>query len=145
MTEASKIFKDLGLGQTGAQKLVDFYVNKMQEVASAPVKLWEDTQKQWQSEIKNDKDLGPRLAEVRTTVARAIDGLGDPALAAEFRKAMDITGAGNNPAFVRAFYKLAQQVTEGHAVAGRGPSPAGQKAPGEKPPSVAAAIYPNHP
>ena len=56
---------------------------------------------------------------------------------------MNVTGAGNHPAFVRAFWKLAQQVTEGGHVAGRGPSPEGQKAPGEMPRTAASTLYPN--
>jgi hypothetical protein len=56
---------------------------------------------------------------------------------------MDITGAGNNPAFIRAFFKLAQQVTEGRHVAGRGPSTAGQSNPSAAPRTAGEALYPN--
>ena len=145
MDEAKGIFKDLGLNNKDAQRLVDFYVARTQEVAEAPHKLWNDTQRAWQDEVKADKELGGKLPEVRSTVARAIDGLGDPKLAADFRKAMDITGAGNNPAFVKAFYRLAQQVTEGKAVTGNGPAATGQAAPDARPRTSASAIYPNLP
>jgi hypothetical protein len=144
MTEASSIFKALNLQQADAQKLVDFYVAKTSESANEPYKLWQDTQEKWVKEVKDDPQLGPRLNEVKTTISRAIDGLNDPKLARDFREAMDYTGAGNNPAFIRAFYKLAQMVTEGGHVAGGGPSPAGQKAPGQQP-SAAKAMYPNLP
>lgn len=143
--EIDTLFREIGLGQDHAQKLVDYYVQKNQEAVEAPFKLWADTQKAWVDEIKADKDLGGRLPEVKTTIARAIDGLGDPKLAESFREAMDITGAGNNPAFIRAFYKLAQQVTEGGHVAGNGPAPQGQTGPGSRPASAGAALYPNLP
>lgn len=144
--EASAIFKDLGLNNKGAQRLVDFYTSKMAELAEAPQKAWTDTQKEWQSQIKNDKELGGKLPEVRSTVARAIDGLGDPALAKEFRQAMDITGAGNHPAFIKTFYKLAQSITEGKHVSGTSPSKFGQAAPGSADrPSTARAMYPHNP
>lgn len=146
MNEATGIFKELGLNNKGAQRLVDFYNTRMQEIADAPMKTWIDTQKAWQDEIKTDPEIGRKLPEVRNTVAKAIDSLGDPKLAAEFRKAMDFTGVGNNPAFVKAFYKLAQNVVEGKAVSGAGPSKFGQQAPGAtERPSAAKALYPNNP
>lgn len=140
--EASGIFKELNLDQGQAQKLVDFYVGKTNEAVNAPYEVWRQTQQEWIKQVKNDPTIGPRLNEVTNTISRAIDGLGDAKLAQEFRQAMDYTGAGNNPAFIRAFYKLAQKVTEGGHVAGRGPSEMGQRRQGEVP-SAAAAMYPN--
>lgn len=138
------MFKAMGLNQENAQKLVDFYVNKTMESANEPYKYWQETQEKWVKEVKSDPVLGPRLNEVRTTISRAIDGMNDPKLAREFREAMDYTGAGNHPAFIRAFYKLAQSVTEGRHVVGNGPSPASQRRAGEVP-SAAQAMYPNLP
>ena len=79
------------------------------------------------------------LAEIKAEQLRRYP---DP-LAAEFRKAMDVTGAGNNPAFIRAFYKLAQKVTEGHIVTNGKPSPLGQTAPDAAPKSASGTFYPN--
>lgn len=141
--EVNDLFKGLGLDQPGAQRLMDFYVAKANEAAEAPFKLWADTQKGWIDEVKADPELGRRLPEVRATVSRAIDGLGDAKLAAAFREAMDVTGAGNHPAFVRAFYKLAKQVTEGKHVAGRGPTEVA--APDAKPRTAAQALFPGLP
>src|SRR5215831_3812353 len=107
--EVDTLFREIGLDQPSAQRLMDLYTTKVKEVAEAPINTWSETRKGWVEEIKNDPALGKRLPEVRQTVARAIDGLGDQKMAQEFRQAMDITGAGDNPAFIRAFYKLAQQ------------------------------------
>jgi hypothetical protein len=142
--EISGIFKGLNLSQEQGQKLVDFYTAKTAESANEPYKVWQETQEAWVKEVKNDPQLGPRLNEVKTTISRAIDGLNDPKLARDFREAMDYTGAGNNPAFIRAFWKLAQVVTEGGHVAGGGPSAAGQRRANEAP-SAARAMYPNLP
>jgi hypothetical protein len=143
--EVDELFRGLDLGNEAGQKLIDFYQKKVTEMSEAPYKLWADTQAKWIDEIKSDASLGGRLPEVKATVARAIDGLGDPKLAADFRAAMDYTGAGNNPAFIRAFYKLAQQVTEGRHIAGRGPSDQGQKPTPVAPASAGRALYPNLP
>ena len=142
--EAAGIFKGMNLNQAQAQQLVDFYTQKSAESANQPFQAWNDMQEKWVAEVKADPLIGPKLNEVKTTIARAIDGLNDPKLAASFREAMDFTGAGNNPAFIKAFYKLAQMVTEGGHVAGGGPSAAGQKRAGEMP-SAAQAMYPNLP
>lgn len=142
IAEASPIFKELGLSQPAAQRLVDFYIDKANAAAQAPIKLWEDTQKQWVTEIKADPDLGRRLDSVKANVSKMLDGLGDSKLASEFRTAMDLTGAGNNPAFIRVMDKLASKLTEGTFVKGGGPSQHGQTAPGNRT-GLAQAMYPN--
>lgn len=143
--EANEIFKNLGLNQTQAQSLVDFYSAKIRETAEAPYKLYAETREKWQAEYKADPEIGNKLDVVKQTVSRALDSLGDPKLATSFREAMDITGAGDNPAFIRTFYKLAQLVTEGKPVAAGAPSKFGQSAPGAGPASAAKALYPDLP
>jgi len=142
--EIGGLFKGMNLSQEQGQKLVDFYTAKTAESANQPYQVWQETQEAWVKEVKADREIGPRLNEVKTTISKAIDGLNDPKLARDFREAMDYTGAGNNPAFIKAFWKLAQMVTEGGHVAGSGPSAASQKRAGEVP-SAARAMYPNLP
>ena len=141
--EVDELFRGLDLGNEAGQKLIDFYQKKVTEMAEQPYKLWADTQAKWIDEIKSDAALGGRLPEVKATVAKAIDGLGDPKLAADFRAAMDYTGAGNNPAFIRTFFKLAQMVTERGHVPGNGPTPVGQTPAAPRPVSAGKALYPN--
>lgn len=140
----TKLFKDANVSQTNAQKLIDFYVAKTQEAFNQPINYARKQQEDWQAELKADPEIGGKLDQVRVTVNKAIDGLGDSKLAMDFREAMDYTGAGNNPAFVRAFYKLAQKVTEGHYVAGRGPVEV-QKDGGLRSRIGAHAMFPNLP
>lgn len=142
--EAGTLFKELNLSQDQAQKLIDFHAAKTREAAEAPGKLWADTQEEWVKAVKADPEIGSKLPVVKQTIAKAIDSLPAP-LAAEFRQAMDYTGAGNNPAFIKAFYKFATQLTEGGHVSGGGPSSFGQAKPGDKPASLAAAMYPTLP
>ena len=138
---ARTLFKELNLSQAGAQRLVDFHAAELKAAMEAPAKQWEETRAQWLEQVKSDPEIGGKLDQVKSTVARAIDGLGDPKLASEFRQAMDFTGAGNNPAFIRAFYKLAQKLSEGTMVPGGGPSEV--RAPDQPPRSAAHALYPN--
>jgi hypothetical protein len=140
--EVKGMFKGMNLTQEQGQKLVDFYVKYTTESANQPYQAWTEMQEQWVKEVKSDPVLGPRLNDVKNTISRAIDGMNDPKLASAFREAMDYTGAGNNPAFIRTFYRLAQMVTEGKHVAGNGPSPPSQRRQGTIP-TAAQAMYPN--
>lgn len=147
-TEADSLFKGMGLSQDNAQKLVDFYVKQTTDAQNAPYKAYQDMTANWRSQTEAHPDLAGKLGpgkEVNTTISRALDSLGDPALSREFREVMDLTGVGNHPAFVRAFFRLAQRVTEGSHVAGNRPSPGGQSAPGQAPRSTAQTLWPNLP
>lgn len=142
--EAQPLFKELGLSQEGAQKLIDLqskYAAKANEAAEAPYKLWQNTQDEWVNKIKADPEIGGKLDLVKTTVARAIDGTLGPELGAAFREALNFTGGGNNPAIVRGLYKFAQKLAEGTPVTGNGPAIPG----GTRPRSHGEALYPNNP
>lgn len=146
-TEISALFKELNLPQVAAQKLVDFYAAKAVEAMDAPYKLYEETRNGWRDTIVKDPAIGNGTdnlkPEVQALIGKAIDSLPN---AKEFREAMDLTGAGDNPAFVKAFYELAKRLpSEGTHVAGKGPSTHGQAEPGKLPRSAASALYPNLP
>jgi hypothetical protein len=147
------IFKELGLTQEQAQKLVDAQVARDIAAAKAPQTTYDALRTKWQTETLAHPEIrNARSGEhngidaVKAEMGKTLNALGDPKLAAEFKEAMDLTGAGDNPAFVRTFLKLAAFVTEGKHVAGRGPSPQGQVDP-SKPakPTPAQAMYPNNP
>lgn len=147
-SEAGTTFKELGLTQTQAQSLVDLYSKKALEIGEAPYKMYTDMRNGWRNEVVKNPALGDGTSikpEVKATIGRAIDSLGDAKLAADFKQAMDLTGAGDHPAFVKVFHKLSQMLGEGTSVSGKGPSPLGQRQPGAAPKSAAAALYPNLP
>lgn len=144
--DATALFKESGLTQEQAQKFMDLYAADMTKAAQEPYNQFVALRNEWRDGIIKDPTLGNGKdnlkPEVLATIGRAIDSLPN---ASEFREAMALTGAGDNPAFVKAFYNLAQRLGEGTAVKGGNPSPGGQSAPGSRPPSAAAAMYPNNP
>lgn len=146
VNEIGPKFKSMNLNQAQAQELVDFYIAHTKEAANAPFDLWRQTQEQWVKEVRNDPVLGPRIPQVTQSISRMIDTVagGNTKIAQDFRQAMDFTGAGNHPGFIRMFYEISKLITEGAHVSGKGPSPAGQRAPGQMP-SAAQAMYPNLP
>ena len=143
ITKAETMFKELGLNQTQAQQLVSFYAENAAAAADAPYAAYEAQREAWQAEVAADPEIGKKLPQVKQTVGAALNLLGDPKLVADFKSAMDITGVGDHPAFIKAIYKLASMVTEGkHVPAG---APITPKAPGAAPKSAAQAIFPNLP
>lgn len=140
------IFKELNLSQAQSQRLVDFYNERMIAAAKAPAEAVETMREGWRNEVKADKDIGGKLPEVKAVIGKALDSLGDPTLTASFKSAMDLTGAGDHPAFVKAFYKMSLALGEGTHVNGGGPSPHGQSKTGiAAKPSAAQSMYPGLP
>lgn len=143
LTSATKLFKDLNLTQAGAQSLVDFHSVQLKAAAEAPLAEYDRIRTEWKTKADADPDIGPKAAQIKETVSRALDTIGDKALVDDFKHAMNLTGVGDHPAFIKVLNKLASQVIEGRPAQGAGPSAASQVAPGSKPPSIANAMYPN--
>ncbi len=146
--EADTLFKGLGLNQEQAQSLIDLYTSKASEASQEPYKAYQKLTDEWRTAAMDHPDLRGKLGpgqEVNVRIAKALDSLGDPKLASDFKELMDLTGAGNNQAFIRVIDKFAQKITEGTHVAGNGPTKEGQSAPGQAKPSAASALWPNLP
>jgi hypothetical protein len=151
--EAGPIFKKFGLTQAEGQELVDLYakhsIKTREDDQKGIMEFWDKTRADWRAEMKRDETIGKLLdsngnfgpqSKLIQTVNQALDGLQDPKLVSGFKEAMDFTGAGDNPYFVKVLYALARQVTEGREyVTGQPVRPNGG------PRSAAAAMYPNLP
>lgn len=145
VAEATPIFRELGLDQAGAQRLVDFY-NKQVEKVAGPKALQAivDAQNTRYTEaLKADPEIGGKLEQVKIDIGRAYDALGNPKLVADFKKAMDESPEGNRPEFIKLFHAMAQKMIEGKPVGGNGPSVFGQTAKPSARPSLAEAMYPH--
>jgi hypothetical protein len=142
---AVPIFKELGLNQDQAQKLVDFYNTKAADTIARAADTIRAQGAQWEAAAKADPEIGPNLAKIQVDIGRAFDTL-DSKTVAEFKSAMDASMVGNNPAFIKVLWKFAQAVAPGTHVAGKGPAAEGQSQTGTATrPSLAAAMYPNLP
>ena len=143
IAEAAPIFKELGLSQEAAQKLVDLYSSKAGKTNESLTKAVEDMRAGWRDAVMADPALGPKIDSIKVELGRAKDRLPAPVRTA-FDEALNITGLGDHPAVVRGFYEMAKLVNEGSHVTGGGPSSEGQIAPGKSTkPSIAGALYPN--
>lgn len=125
---ASALFADSGLSQEQAQKFIDLAVSREQVAARKGVQAFVDLQTKWVSEIKADPDIGgDKFQATIASAARAIDRLAIPGL----REALDLTGAGNNPAVVKAFARIGQMISEDRFRPGNGAPSATTKSPAE--------------
>jgi hypothetical protein len=148
---ATPIFKELGLTQDQAQRLVAFHSEQMIAAAKGPEETYTAMRTDWQAKVKSDPDMAKAvngdktgLDAVKLDIGRALNALGDAQLASDFKEAMNLTGVGDHPAFVKAMWKLSSFVTEGKHVSGTNPSPHGQNDPSKaKPATGAHALYPN--
>lgn len=135
--------KELGLSQEAAQSLVDFYADLAKTAANAPFQAYQDTRAGWVKEVIADKALGNGKdglsAETQAAIGRVKDLL-DPDLRSAFEEAMDFTGAGDNPAFIRTMLALSKYAVEGRPVPAGNPS-----TPANKAPSAAQALWPSLP
>src|SRR6266403_806691 len=146
LKSATDLFKALNLPQDGAQRLVDFHLGQIRAATEASSKAYDDMRAAWQTAAKADSEIGPHMAKIKENVGRLYDAIGDAKLVSEFKSIMDLTGAGDNPAFIKVLNKLSSFVTEGRHVIGAQPSKFGQTAPGTgERPSTAHALYPNNP
>lgn len=144
---ATPIFRELGLSQAAAQRLVDFWNERTGGQAEALKAQVETMREGWRNEVKSDPTIGPKLDAIKADIGRALDRATadrklDAATRAAFIADMDMTGAGDKLAFIKVFSALAQYAVEGQHVTPGNPSPNGQS-PGPKPrPSLAEAMYP---
>jgi hypothetical protein len=128
LERATTLFKEAGLPQEQAQKFIDLAVEREQAAAHKGVQAFVDLQSKWVSEIKADPEIGgASFPASMAAAARAIDRLGVPGL----KEALNLTGAGNNPAIVKAFVRLGQMVSEDRFMPGRSARPAAPRSPAE--------------
>ena len=128
LVAATELFRSSALSQEQAQKFIDLAVSREQAAAQKGAQAFVDLQNRWVSEIKADPDIGgERLTASLASASRAIDRLGVPGL----REALNLTGAGNHPAIVKAFVRLGQMVSEDRFLPGKDAAPAVPKSPAE--------------
>ena len=118
-TEFKGLAKELDLTQEQAQKLLDFGGGKLRTQIEAPYKLWAKTQADWQAEVKADPDIGGTKFEqsIKDAAQVFVPGESNPFVKSEaeaksLREALNMTGAGNNPAIVKFFVKIGTLLKE---------------------------------
>lgn len=114
--ELSSVAKELDLSQGAAQTLVDRLAPKIAErTLTAQAEALAATRAQWVESVKSDKEFGGEKLDQNLAVARkALDAFGTP----ELRELLNRTGMGDNPEFIRAFYRAGLKISEDSFVPG---------------------------
>lgn len=109
LEEAQSLFAEARLSQPQAQKLVDLYAAKMNELVQRQISAVESRQKAWVTEVKSDPDLGGRRFEsARAAAQRAFRHFGTP----ELRRTLDELGVSNSPQLFRFFVRVGNTLSE---------------------------------
>jgi hypothetical protein len=117
------------------QQMLNLYNDAVKQSRDAAKTAWDGVNTEWSKQTMALPEIGgAKWDSTKTTIAKAIDGLGADAATA-FRQALDITGAGNHPAIVKALHSWASKLTEGGHIEGKGPV--------EAPKDLAKTFFPN--
>lgn len=109
--EFTTIAKELKLSAVDAQKFADVGAKMAQRQVEAHAKLVDS----WTESVKTDKEIGgDKLAENLGIARKALDAFGTP----ELKDVLNMTGMGNHPAVVKAFYKIGKAISEDRFVSG---------------------------
>ena len=134
-SEFSEIVTKNGISTEAAQAMMDLYAKQAGGAAAAQAEAWKTMNEGWVTEVKADPDIGgDKLPATLQMIAKVLD---DPTIGAPgVKEALNLTGAGNNPAIVKTIANLARIATEG------GRHVAGAANTGVKPPeSLGDALY----
>ncbi|AXF52847.1 MAG: putative protease [Podoviridae sp. ctdb7] len=138
--EITGVFKELGLTQEQAQKLVEYDAKRMASANSpeaqqqAAIEHRNAQVAKWEGDLKADKDLGGANFEASIGVAqKALASFGSPALS----DMLKTTGLGSHPEVVRFFHKVGKELSEGQL------HRTSTDVPAER--SLANRMYPNYP
>lgn len=109
--EFSAIAAELGLEQGKAQAIADIAVKMQQRQVEAQAALVTS----WVEQVKVDKEIGgEKFAENLALARKALDSFGTP----ELQDVLNMTGLGNHPEVIRAFYKAGKAISEDRFIPG---------------------------
>ena len=132
LEQAVPMFKDLGLTQEQAQKLVDFQAGQVQAGSEKAADDFNQMMTQWQTDAKNDNEFGGDKFDESVAIARAaVDKFGTP----ELKELLVSHGVGNHPEMIRFMLNVGKLTLE-DVPGGTGGNPVSQDA------DAATVLYP---
>jgi hypothetical protein len=120
LAEAEPVFRELGLSNDGAQKLIPLAERFAERIAAQSSQAANQVilnevvaqRKEWAAEARNDPEIGGNnWSQTEELSAKALDALGYPK-GSPFRSFLTDSGLGNHPEMIRAFRKVGELVGE---------------------------------
>lgn len=110
-----EIAREFDLNQEKAQKLVDAHIAEVQKLGEKLVAdqkdQWDKMKADWADECRKSTELQNeegKIDESLSIAKAAVEELGGEKL----KEALDLTGAGDHPAVVKAFYTLGKYISD---------------------------------
>jgi hypothetical protein len=106
-----EIASQKGIPQEAAETIIAELAPQIADALKAPYQEWHKLQTEWQSQVKDDPEIGgANYNSTMTNIAKLRD---NPAYCSPaFVEALKITGVGNHPEFIRTFNKIALALNE---------------------------------
>jgi hypothetical protein len=109
LEEFTPVLKEMGASQVQAQKLVDLQLKLNQQSGEAQATQWAEIRAGWKESGESDKEYGKGKYDASIVIARkAMRTVGTP----ELGKALEDTGMGDHPEFIRFFYRVGKAIGE---------------------------------
>jgi|GEM_PF-6783335 len=109
LAEFSPLLKEAGVTKGNAQKLTDAFIKAQQRQSEAQQQQWAETQRDWVQTAKSDKEIGGAKFDTTVQAARnALDRFGTP----ELKEALNYSGMGNHPEFIRLLSRVSSAISE---------------------------------
>ncbi len=125
LESATPLFKELGLNQEQAQKLVDFQAAQVQAGARSQVEAFNQLKDGWVEQAKSDKEFGGDKFEESVGIAQmALNKFGTP----ELKELMNDHGVGNHPEMIRFMVRVGALTKEDVPGGGNAPSESADRA-----------------
>lgn len=138
LAAVTPVFKELGLTQEQADKLIAFDAKRALEAQGATEQAAVEHRNklvgEWETTLRGDKDFGGANFDANVAIAqKALAEFGSPELSTMLKE----SGLGSHPEVVRFFHRVGKELAEGslHRTT--------TEVPGEK--SLAQRMYPNYP
>lgn len=109
LDQAKTVFKELGLNQEQAQKLVDIQSGFVEKMAENQINAYNQQLEQWTSQSKNDAEFGGEKFEQSVAVAKlAVDKFGSE----QFQEVLRDYGLGSHPEVIRFMVNVGKSLSE---------------------------------
>jgi len=109
LAEATPIFKELGLTQEQAQKLIDLQAGQVQAGSQMQIDNFNQLKSDWFASAKGDSEYGGDSFDENAKVAQnAVNKYGTP----ELKQLLDEHGVGNHPELIRFMVRVGQTLKE---------------------------------
>jgi len=132
LSEANPLFKELGLNQEQAQKVVDLYAKQVQAGSQTQTDNFNQLMSDWRDQAKNDGEFGgDKFDENVKTAQAAVNAYGT----SELKQLLEDHGVGNHPEMIRFMVRVGRTLGEDvPGVSGAAPTKAADRV---------SILYPN--